>query len=134
MQQHNTWGKDRNDLASLAGQVITEGYESEEDKDAEYFKAHGELPESQDDLDNFEASKSEDADKSEDAENGIGPVNVSAVLDQINQMDAEQIEELLHGLYDGVFSDKNTEISHPYDKPSDHVDRLLDAWQSRISN
>ena len=25
MQQHNTWGKDRNDLASLAGQVITEG-------------------------------------------------------------------------------------------------------------
>ena len=126
--QHNTWGKDRNDLASLAGQVITEGYESEEDKDAEYFKAHDELPESQDDLDRHEA------DKSEDAENGIGPVNVSAVLDQINQMDAEQIEELLHGLYDGVFSDKNTEISHPYDKPSDHVDRLLDAWQSRISN
>ena len=132
--QHNTWGKDRNDLASLAGQVITESYEDGEDKDAEYFKAHGELPESQDDLDNFEASKSEDADKSEDAENGIGSVNVSAVLDQINQMDAEQIEELLHGLYDGVFSDKNTEISHPYDKPSDHVDRLLDAWQSRISN
>jgi len=25
MQQHNTWGKDRNDLASIAGQVITEG-------------------------------------------------------------------------------------------------------------
>ena len=23
---------------------------------------------------------------------------------------------------------------NPYDKPSDHVDRLLDAWQSRISN
>jgi len=29
--QHNTWGKDRNDLASLAGQVITEGYSSDED-------------------------------------------------------------------------------------------------------
>ena len=51
MQQHNTWGKDRNDLASLAGQVITEGYEDGEDKDAEYFKAHDELPESQDESD-----------------------------------------------------------------------------------
>ena len=29
MQQHNTWGKDRNDLASLAGQVITEGVSTE---------------------------------------------------------------------------------------------------------
>ena len=29
MQQHNTWGKDRNDLASLAGQVITEGVSNE---------------------------------------------------------------------------------------------------------
>lgn len=29
MQQHNTWGKDRNDLASLAGQVITEGASNE---------------------------------------------------------------------------------------------------------
>ena len=170
MQQHNTWGKDRNDLASLASKVITEGYSSDEegvDFDALFYKKHNRMPESQDESDshlfdvlNDEVSNGvskaeligkygEDAVATyerfgeendrfegpfEDAENGIGPVNVSAVLDQINQMDAEQIEELLNGLHDGVFSDKNTEISHPYDKPSDHVDRLLDAWQSRISN
>jgi hypothetical protein len=29
--QHNTWGKDRNDLASLASKVITESYSSDEE-------------------------------------------------------------------------------------------------------
>jgi len=70
MQQHNTWGKDRNDLASLAGQVLTEGYE---DKD---------------DLDNFEASKSEDAENSE----------VSQLLASVRELDAVSMEEFLYGL------------------------------------
>ena len=54
MQQHNTWGKDRNDLASLAGQVITEGYSSDEegvDFDALFYKKHDRMPESQDESD-----------------------------------------------------------------------------------
>jgi hypothetical protein len=29
--QHNTWGKDRDDLSSLTSKVITEGYEGAED-------------------------------------------------------------------------------------------------------
>ena len=52
--QHNTWGKDRNDLASLAGQVITEGYSSDEegvDFDALFYKKHDRMPESQDESD-----------------------------------------------------------------------------------
>jgi anaerobic ribonucleoside-triphosphate reductase len=49
--QHNTWGKDRDDLSSLASKVITEGYEGAESggtvyivqSDAEYedTQVHG---------------------------------------------------------------------------------------------
>ena len=54
--QHNTWGKDRNDLASLASKVITEGYSSDEEEvdfDALFYKKHDRMPESQDESDSF---------------------------------------------------------------------------------
>ena len=35
--QHNTWGKDRNDLASLTNKVITEGYMSDEEGDGSWM-------------------------------------------------------------------------------------------------
>ena len=54
MQQHNTWGKDRDNLASLASKVITEGYSSDEegvDFDALFYKKHDRMPESQEESD-----------------------------------------------------------------------------------
>ena len=122
MQQHNTWGKDRNDLASLAGQVLTEGYGSEEDKDAEYLKAHDELPESQDALDNFEASKSEDAENSE----------IFELLQRIGELDADDMETFLNGMTD-IFDDPDV-TDRAFELTRSHLADAADAFKSRSSN
>ena len=117
--QHNTWGKDRNDLASLAGQVLTEGYE---DKDAEYFTAHDELPESQDDLDNFEASKSEDAENSE----------VFQLLASVGELDAVSMEEFLYGLAN-IFDDPDV-TDRAFELTFGHIGDAYDAFKNRAGN
>ena len=122
MQQHNTWGKDRNDLASLAGQVLTEGYKDGEDKDAEYFKAHDELPESQDALDNFEASKSEDAENPE----------VFQLLASVGELDAVSMEEFLYGLAN-IFDDPDV-TDRAFELTFGHIGDAYDAFKSRSSN
>ena len=120
--QHNTWGKDRNDLASLAGQVITEGYESEEDKDAEYLKAHDELPESQDDLDRHEADKSEDAENPE----------IFQLLVSIGELNANDMEEFLYGLAN-IFDDPDV-TDHAFELTRSHISDAYDAFKNRSSN
>jgi len=122
MQQHNTWGKDRNDLASLAGQVITEGYEDGEDKDLEYLEVHGELPESQDALDNFEASKSEDAENPE----------VFQLLASVGELDADSMEEFLYGLAN-IFDDPDV-TDRAFELTFGHIGDAYDAFKSRSSN
>ena len=122
MQQHNTWGKDRNDLASLAGQVLTEGYEDGEDKDAEYFKAHDELPESQDDLDNFEDSKSEDAEN---------PV-IFELLQRVGELNADDMDTFLNGLTD-MFDDPDV-TDRAFELTRSHLADAADAFKSRSGN
>ena len=120
MQQHNTWSKDRNDLASLAGQVITEGHGR--DKDAEYFTAHDELPESQDALDNFEASKSEDAEN---------PV-IFELLQRVGELDAGDMETFLDGITD-IFDDPDV-TDRAFELTRSHLADATDAFRSRSSN
>ena len=122
MQQHNTWGKDRNDLASLASKVITEGYEDGEDKDAEYFAAHDELPESQDDLDRHEASKSEDAENSE----------IFELLQRAGELDANDMDTFLNGLTD-MFDDPDV-TDRAFELTRSHLADAADAFKSRSGN
>ena len=120
--QHNTWGKDRNDLASLASKVITEGYEDGEDKDAEYFAAHDELPESQDALDNFEDSKSEDAEN---------PV-IFELLQRAGELDANDMDTFLNGLTD-MFDDPDV-TDRAFELTRSHLADAADAFKSRSGN
>ncbi len=122
MQQHNTWGKDRNDLASLAGQVITEGYEDGEDNDLEYLEVHGELPESQEALDNFEASKSEDAENPE----------IFELLQRAGELDANDMDTFLNGLTD-MFDDPDV-TDRAFELTRSHLADAADAFKSRSSN
>jgi hypothetical protein len=127
IQQHNTWGKDRDDLASLASKVITESYEDGEDKDAEYFAAHDELPESQDDLDRHEASKSEDAENSTpreigDIENYYGGLSVKTEGGKhfwsIENYDGDSWKEIPADLFAALnaFEDSRENSSHEASK------------------
>jgi len=118
--QHNTWGKDRDDLASLASKVITESYEDGEDKDAEYLAAHGELPESQDDLDRHEASKS----KEEDAE---------CPLD-IKSLDAQQYEDLLHSMFKLTHADAEETEDPAFEDTASYLRLAHEAYQNRRGN
>ena len=117
--QSNNWGKDRDDLASLASKVITEGYE---DKDAEYLKAHDELPESQDALDNFEASKSEDAENPE----------IFELLQRVGSLNAVDVETFLYGLTD-MFDDPDV-TDRAFELTRSHLADAADAFKSRSSN
>ena len=116
--QHNNWGKDRDDLASLASKVITESYEDGEDKDAEYLAAHGELPESQDDLDRFEDSKSEDAES---------PVDIKS-------LDAQQFEDLLHNLFTMTLANAEETGDIAFEDTAGYLRLAHEAYQNRQSN
>jgi len=117
--QHNTWSKDRDDLASLTHSVITEG---STDPDADYFKAHDELPESQDDLDNFKANKSEDAENPE----------VFQLLASVGELDAVSMEEFLHGLAN-IFDDPDV-TDRAFELTFGHIGDAYDAFKNRASN
>ena len=112
--QHNTWGKDRNDLASLASKVITESYEDGEvDMDAEFFKKYDRLPESKQEEDDFKAEY--EASKSKDGENPESESDYDD-LEDIDQR-AREIEEAigLIGEFEGVamgrFFERLTELA-----------------------
>ncbi len=120
--QHNTWGKDRDDLASLASKVITESYEDGEDKDAEYLAAHGELPESQDDLDRHEASKSEDAENPE----------IFQLIASVGELDAVDMSEFLYGLAQ-IFDDPDVE-DPAFEETRQHIEGAHKAFEGRMGN
>jgi len=116
--QHNNWGKDRDDLASLASKVITESYEAGEDKDAEYLAAHGELPESQADLDRHEASKSE---------------GEECPLD-IKSLDAQQYEDLLHSMFKLTHADAEETGDTAFEDTASYLRLAHEAYQGRRGN
>lgn len=122
--QHNTWSKDRNDLSSLVGKVITEGYEHEEDLDLEYLEVHGELPESQADLDRFKASKS----KSEDGENP----EIFQLIASVGELDAVDMSEFLYGLAQ-IFDDPDVE-DPAFEETRQHIEAAYKSFEGRMGN
>ena len=93
-----------------------------EDKDAEYFAAHDELPESQADLDGFEASKSEDAENSE----------IFELLQRVGSLDAADMETFLDGITD-IFDDPDV-TDRAFELTRSHLAEASDAFKSRSSN
>jgi len=93
-----------------------------EDKDAEYFAAHGELPESQADLDGFEASKSEDVENSE----------IFELLQRVGELDAVDMETFLDGITD-IFDDPDV-TDRAFELTRSHLAEASDAFKSRSSN
>ena len=69
-------------------------------------------------------------------DNEIGTVDVTDVMNKIEQMDAGQLEELLQGLayHFDASGDVPDEVRHAFEQVSDHLHEVLAAWQNRISN
>ena len=115
--QHNNFKKDI-DLLSEAYSSIGKHDPELEDlaRDAEAYDQADVQPEAED--------------------NEIGPVDVTDVMNKIEQMDAGQMEELLQGLayHFDASGDVPDEVRYAFEQVSDHLHEALAAWQNRIGN
>lgn len=116
--QHNNFKKDLDLLSEAYGSIGKHDPELEDlARDAMAYDQEDAQPEA------------------EDAEH-IGPVDVTDVMNKIEQMDAGQMEELLQGLayHFDASGDVPDEVRHAFEQVSDHLHEALAAWQNRIGN
>jgi len=130
--QHNTWGKDRNDLASLAGQILTEGYTSDEevDFDALFYKKHDRMPESQDESDShlFDVLNAE-------VSNGVSKAELIAKYGEDAVATYERFGEA-NDRFEGPFEDAedNSLIASACGLQGDNMVELLDELADTFNN